>query len=51
MDFGAKEQISTDYKLCFDIQLALVSCSYQYHFSLLNLSFLAAMAMLCYQQN
>lgn len=51
MNFGAKDQNSTDYKLCFDIQLALVSFSYQNHSSLPNLSLHAAMEMLCYQQN
>ena len=51
MNFGAKDQNSMDYKLCFDIQLALVSFSYQNHSSLPNLSLVVALEMLCYQQN
>jgi len=41
MDIGAKEQNSSDWELCFDIQPAAVSFIYQYHSKLLNLQLLA----------
>ena len=41
VDIGVKEQNSSGWELCFDIQLATVSFIYQYHSKLLNLQLLA----------